>query len=322
MTNTPTIHNKTLHVRNKHNNGYDFSLLCTQHPDLSQYVFTNAYQTQTIDFANNNAILALNRALLITYYGMSYWEIPEGALCPPIPGRADYIHYLADLLKETNNGKIPHKETIKVLDIGMGANCIYPIIGATQYNWDFVGTDISKESLASAQKIISLNEKLSSKVSVIYQPHNEHIFQNIIKPDDYYDLTLCNPPFHRSAQEATQGSQRKLKNLAGNKSNTKLSSTPLNFGGHHNELWCNGGELTFIKNMIKESQMYSAQVLWFSCLVSKKEHLRALQLALKKVKKCTVKVITMKQGQKTSRFIAWSFLTTEEKQVWCSNRFS
>jgi 23S rRNA (adenine1618-N6)-methyltransferase len=44
--------------------------------------------------------------LLISYYDIQKWDIPH-YLCPPIPGRADYIHYIADLLAESNNGIIP-----------------------------------------------------------------------------------------------------------------------------------------------------------------------------------------------------------------------
>lgn len=311
-----------LHTRNKHNNGYDLSVLCEVHNDLKQYVFTNQYDTLTIDFANNKAVLALNYALLKAYYNITYWEIPTGSLCPPIPGRADYIHYLADLLKETNNGKIPHKKTIKALDIGTGANCIYPIIGATQYKWDFVGTDISIESLKSASNIIEKNEHLIKKIDVIHQKNQQHFFTNIIQPEHVYDVTLCNPPFHRSAQEAAAGTERKWKNLDNDSKSKKAIKTSLNFGGQHNELWCDGGELRFITNMIKESKRFSSQVLWFSCLVSKKEHVNALKLALKKANSCDIKVISMKQGQKVSRFIAWSFLTNDEKQAWCAKRFN
>jgi len=311
-----------LHTRNKHKNGYDFTILCETHTDLKEYVHTNKYDTQTIDFANNKAVLALNYALLKAYYNVTYWEIPQNSLCPPIPGRADYIHYLADLLKETNNGKIPHKQTIKALDIGTGANCIYPIIGASQYKWDFVGTDISVASLTSANSIIDHNEHLKNKIQVIHQTDKQQIFSGVIEPEHRYDITLCNPPFHRSAQEAASGTERKWKNLGIKSPDKTDEKNNLNFGGHHNELWCDGGELKFIKQMILESKRFRSQVLWFTCLVSKKEHLKALQLALKKAKSYDIKIIKMTQGQKVSRFIAWSFLNKDEKQQWCSDRFS
>ena len=50
---------KPLHPRNKHINGYDFSLLCEITPELTPYVFINDYQNETIDFSNNNAVLLL-----------------------------------------------------------------------------------------------------------------------------------------------------------------------------------------------------------------------------------------------------------------------
>lgn len=291
-------------------------------PELKPFVFTNKYNTETIDFSNNEAVLLLNKSLLMTHYDISYWDIPDGTLCPPIPGRADYIHYLADLLKETNQNKIPHKEVIKVLDVGTGANCIYPIIGVSQYKWDFVGTDVNDASVTSAEQIVQQNSPLTNKVEIRKQLSIHSMFNGVIQAHEKYDLTLCNPPFHSSEEEATKGSQRKWNNLNKSKKAESTHNKHLNFGGTSNELWCEGGELSFINKMIKESRLFSSQVLWFTCLVSKKEHIRSLQLSLKKVKCTHVKVIKMEQGQKISRFIAWSFLSTDDVNQWCNDRFN
>lgn len=59
--------------------------------------------------------------MLKYYYNIAVWDIPEGFLCPPMPGRADYIHYAADLLIEVER-MLPKGKHIKVLDIGVGAN--------------------------------------------------------------------------------------------------------------------------------------------------------------------------------------------------------
>ncbi len=106
-------------------------------------------------------------------------------------------------------------------------------------------------------------------------------------------------------KEASAGTTQKWKNL--NKSNKNNNKISLNFGGQKAELWCEGGELAFIRQMIKESRQFQEQVLWFTCLVSKKDHLSALKLSLKKAKVSQLKVVKMAQGQKISRFIAWSF---------------
>ncbi|WP_426356996.1 23S rRNA (adenine(1618)-N(6))-methyltransferase RlmF [Pseudocolwellia sp. HL-MZ19] len=311
-----------LHPRNKHKNNYDFTELCSLTPELKSYVFTNEYNNETIDFSNDEAVLLLNKSLLIANYGLSFWDIPKGSLCPPIPGRADYIHYLADLLKETNHNKIPHKETIKVLDIGTGANCIYPIIGTSQYHWEFVGTDVNDSSITSAEKIVQQNDSLINKVEIRKQLSTHSIFKGVIQAHEKYDLTLCNPPFHSSEEEATKVSHRKRNNLNKNKKTESTLNSPLNFGGTSNELWCEGGEVSFIHKMIKESRLFSSQVLWFTCLVSKKEHLRTVQLALKKANCTQVKVVKMEQGQKISRFIAWSFLSADDVSQWQAERFN
>lgn len=313
---------QNLHPRNRHNNGYDFLALCQSSPHLKPFVRNNKYQNLSIDFADAEAVKALNQALLKHHYHIKQWDIPKGYLCPPIPGRVDYIHYLADLLTSTLSNEIPSKRNkISVLDIGTGASCIYPILGQREYQWHFTCTDIDPISVKVAQQTISSDKQLAKSITCQLQKESKQIFTGVIQAEDRYELTMCNPPFHRSLEEASKGTARKVKNLAvnskGSKSSLcKTSQTPLNFGGQNAELWCPGGELTFIRNMIKESKSTPKQVLWFTCLVSKKDHLSQLKLALKKANAKQVKVVNMAQGQKISRFIAWSFLDETQQKNW------
>ncbi|WP_057831695.1 23S rRNA (adenine(1618)-N(6))-methyltransferase RlmF [Colwellia sp. TT2012] len=297
-----------MHKKNRHKQGYNFTVLVKKHPELSPFIIKNKYNNQdTIDFANPLAIKSLNLALLKSDYHISFWDIPDGYLCPAVPGRVDYIHHLNDLLATTPTTRLVDKKPVKVLDIGTGASCIYPILGQRVYGWHFVASDIDPISIKVAKQIISADKTLNQAISCRLQPNSNHIFNGIIAEDDFYHLTLCNPPFHRSLAEASQGTKRKWRNL--NKANTpsKKHTEKLNFGGQKAELWCPGGELAFIDKMIKESKNYQQQVLWFTCLVSKKEHLSKLKLYLKKAQVKQIKVIKMDQGQKISRFIAWSF---------------
>ena len=169
-----------LHPRNLHRFGYDFEELMLKFPDLKPFVFTNEFETKTIDFSNSLAVKALNKALLITNYNILHWEIPTDYLCPPIPGRVDYIHYLADLLADSNNGIIPNGENVQGLDIGIGANCIYPILGNQVYGWSFVGTDIFEEAIENCEKIIQNNPQLIDFISLQLQGDGRFIFKNII----------------------------------------------------------------------------------------------------------------------------------------------
>lgn len=303
---------ENLHPRNLHRQGYDFDQLIKSTPELGAFVKLNQYQTESIDFSDPEAVKALNKALLKHFYGINYWDIPPGYLCPPIPGRADYIHYLADLLAESNKGVIPTGDRIKVLDIGTGANCVYPLVGNSAYKWEFVGTDVDPVAIESANKIISLNPTVSNSIVSRLQTNAADIFKRIIKQGEVFDLTMCNPPFHSSWQEAQAGTNRKWDNL----NKAKSEKTVLNFGGKNNELWCNGGEVAFIRRMIEQSALFAKSVFWFSTLVSKKDTLTGVYKALRKVAPTEIKTISMSQGQKTSRFVAWTFLTEAEQASW------
>jgi len=311
----------SFHPRNPHRFRYDFEVLINACHELKDFVYTNEHHIgssdseqakQTIDFSNPEAVKALNKALLISNYDIQYWDIPSNYLCPPIPGRADYIHYLADLLAETNNGVIPKGENVVGLDIGIGANCIYPIIGNSAYHWRFVGTDIAEQALQNCKKIIANNPKLIDAVSLQLQVEPRFIFKNIMLPEDKFAFTICNPPFHNSAEEAAKSALRKVNTL-----NDKKTSKPiLNFGGQNAELWCNGGEIGFITQMIYESAKYPEQCLWFTTLVSKKDNLKNIYKLLNKVGVAEFKTIDMAQGQKISRIVAWTFLTKKQQLDW------
>ena len=283
-----------MHPKNKHQKSYNFEKLVLANRNLSTFVFTNAYNTNTIDFSSSDAVFELNKAILLSEYGLSDYQLPEGYLCPPIPGRADYMHHLNDLI--TPKGKI-----IKGLDIGVGANCIYPILGYQIYNWNMVGCDSNLEAVNLAKQNVRFTKSLSDNIEIRHQDNNAYIFKGIIEPENYFDFTMCNPPFHDSEADALKGTRRKWKNLKSE------SDSQLNFGGQSHELWCNGGEALFIKRMIKESILFKSQVGWFTTLVSKGEHVPKLCKQLDKLK-AVYQIIDMTQGQKQSRILAWQFL--------------
>jgi 23S rRNA (adenine1618-N6)-methyltransferase len=302
----------SLHARNKNRKRYDFDALLIAVPELTKYICPNPIGISSIDFTNPIAVKLLNKALLHHYYGITSWEFPDKNLCPPIPGRADYIHYAADLLAETNASKIPSRNNITCLDIGMGASCIYPIIGVVEYGWRFIATDIDVKSIASAQHIINSNDILKDKIECRLQKNPAHIFEEVLNPRDKIDITVCNPPFHASIEEAQKGTRRKIKNLSGEKGKMPV----LNFSGMRNELVYDGGEYQFIQNMIRESAQFSKSCFWFSTLVSKESNLKRVYKSLKNVQTTEFKTIPMGTGNKSSRIVAWTFLSKEEQQIW------
>lgn len=303
--------NKTaLHPRNPHGR-YDFDQLTKAQPTLRDHIQVK-YDHQTIDFSDSKAVRELNTAILKLHYGVQFWSIPDQYLCPGIPGRANYIHFLADLLGELRDGKVPTGRNVKVLDIGTGANVVYPIIGIKEYRWQFVGSEIDKTAAKCATLIGQANPGLKKMFECRIQKKRAAIFNGIISKKERFDLTLCNPPFHSSAKEAQRGTQRKLKNL-GIKNKGKA---PLNFGGQGNELWCVGGEKKFVETMIEESKNYSEQCLWFTTLISKKSLLGPLTQLLSRNKVAQQRVVDMSHGQRQSRFLAWTFLAPGEQSEW------
>lgn len=302
----------TLHQRNKHRERYNFDALTADCPELTPFVSQNKYGDQSIDFANPAAVKCLNKALLKHFYQVDFWDIPDGYLCPPIPGRADYIHYVADLLASVNNQTTPTGKKIKVLDVGVGANCVYPIIGHQSYGWSFVGSDIDQTAIRCAANIVAVNPNLKDNIQLRQQPSKYEIFKNIIHKEEKFDLTICNPPFHASAEEALAGSQRKVRNLSG-----KETAKPvLNFGGQATELWTRGGELGFIEQMINESKTYQSQCFWFTSLVAKSEHLPAIYAMLKRANANQIRTNDMVTGNKVTRIVAWTFLNETQQLSW------
>ncbi len=308
-----------LHPRNKHRERYDFDQLIAVCPELSPFVQLNKYGDASIDFAEPEAVKTLNRALLMYNYGIEYWDIPENYLCPPIPGRADYIHHIADVLARKNKGTIPTGAQINCLDIGVGANCVYPIIGHKEYGWSFIGSDIDPIAIESAKKIVDSNPFLKENIELRLQIDPEDIINGILKDDELIDLTICNPPFHNSLADAKAGTLRKLKNL--NNENKKITEVKLNFGGQNNELWCEGGEARFVDDMIHQSRQFASSCFLFSTLISKQTHLKAVYAALKNARAVDIITVVMGTGNKTSRIVVWTFLNREQQNEWRNRRW-
>ncbi|MBP7245407.1 MAG: 23S rRNA (adenine(1618)-N(6))-methyltransferase RlmF [Bacteroidia bacterium] len=295
----------TLHPSNPHRERYDFPSLIKASPKLAEFVSVNKFGDESIDFFNPRAVIALNKALLKKFYHIDYWEIPDGYLCPPIPGRAEYIHQVAAFLQ--GNGTLKKdsstNENIRCLDIGVGANCIYPIIGISAYGWTFVGSDVDQDALDAAQKIIDKNVGLQGKLELCYQAKRKFILHGIIQKDEKFDLTICNPPFHSSAAEAKKEAIKKLSNLK----KRQIKQPLLNFGGQNSEIWCDGGEEKFILKMIDESMSFKTSCRWFTTMVSKAAHLKNIYAALDKIPLVKHQTIQMETGNKVSRIVAWTY---------------
>ena len=285
-----------MHTKNIHKNGYDLEVLSINNPNLKPFVILKN-DKHTIDFSNPKAVRELNSALLKTYYNIAFWHFPEQNLTPAIPSRAEYIHLINDLIQTS---KITEK--VNVLDIGTGANCIYPLLGQAIYNWIFTATDVCNTSLKYAKSIIAKN-KLNRQISILKQNNRSSIFKGILDADSKFTVAMCNPPFYKNETEANQATLQKQIGLK-----QPANSVSRNFAGQATELWYNGGEKAFLHNFLYESSLFKTQCSWYTILVSNKANLKSMYASLEKLEAKQIKTLPIQIGNKKSRVVAWTFL--------------
>ena len=293
-----------MHPKNRYQAPHDFPALAKVVPQLNDHLVPAPDGHLTLDFTHPDAVRYLNKALLLRDYGLKHWDIPAGNLCPGVPGRLDYIHAIHDLLAG-DGAQVPAKgkkaASVTGLDVGTGASLIYPILGVGEYGWNFVATDIDDKSLKVAGAIAKFNPTLKGKIQLRQQKDKTSIFEGIIRPEEQLSFTMCNPPFFADAEGAERAAKQKWEKLG------QAADTGHNFGGQANELWTPGGEPAFLRRMILESRSFGKQVGWFTTLVSKKGYLRAGKDRLAQVGAKRVKVISIGQGGKVRRVLAWRF---------------
>ncbi len=300
------IRNK-IHARNKNKDRYDLQALIKINTDLANYIKPNIKGEDTIDFSNPVAIKTLNKALLHYYYGIQNWDFPDAFISPSIPNKADYIHHLADILMASNYGNLPEGNKITCHNIGMGATCIYPILGVTEYDWNFIASDIDEKAIVSAQSIVNHNETLKDKIVCKIQTNPKDFFFGIIDRESKIDFSICNPPLYASMEEAETKTQKK---------NAPYSKHEIG-----DEIIYEGGEIGFLQRYVKESKKFANNCFWFSAQVNKTSNQRGMVEFLQELGATQTKSIPMGIGNKSSQIIAWSFLSSEEQIEWKRERW-
>ncbi|KIZ00262.1 hypothetical protein MNEG_7697 [Monoraphidium neglectum] len=77
----------------------DFAALAERYPALRPFLVQPPLGGRpTLDWTSWHATRELTRTLLAADYGVT-WSLPDGQLVPPVPNRANYIHWIQDLLQ-------------------------------------------------------------------------------------------------------------------------------------------------------------------------------------------------------------------------------
>ena len=135
----------------------DFAALARRHPCFARHV--HGAQAQ-LDWGDPAALVELSRALLLEDFGV-HWDIPPDRLCPTIPSRLNYLLWIEDLLAlraATPAAGAEAAAAVVGVDIGTGASCVYPLLGAARHaDWRFVATEIDPASVEVARANVSRN---------------------------------------------------------------------------------------------------------------------------------------------------------------------
>ncbi|KAG7641519.1 unnamed protein product [Arabidopsis thaliana] len=313
----------------------DFASLASLYPSFKPFVFFSGSRAR-IDWTDYNATRELTRVLLLHDHGVNWW-IPDGQLCPTVPNRSNYIHWINDLL---SSGIIQSLggdgSKVKGFDIGTGANCIYPLLGASLFGWSFVGSDFTVVALEWAEKNVQSNPHFSdlieirdskvppqcSSVPEVENTESEKTIQEeaeisatvksdyhdnksfiepavllgVVKENETFDFCMSNPPFFETFEEAGL--------------NPKTSC-----GGTPEEMVCNGGEQAFVSRIIEDSAVLRQRFRWYTSMLGKKANLKLLISKLWEVGVTIVKTTEFVQGQTSRWGLAWSFMPIARKII-------
>ncbi|KAI9365867.1 hypothetical protein BD770DRAFT_423739 [Pilaira anomala] len=276
-----------MHPRSVFNERPDFGQLAERYDSFKPFIIKGKGDRVHIDFKDPEAVKELNVCLMKEYFDITM-DFPIDSLCPPVPNRLNYILWLQDLMNDTVT-----TTNIIGIDIGVGASCIYPLLGcANNPNWRFLATDVDSRSIKYAIENVERNN-LQDRIIIRYNPDPNKIF--ILDDTTDYDFCMCNPPFYSSQEEIEQGLLNK-----------ELEPSTV-CQGSINEMITEGGELGFISRMIKESVGLGRRIRWYTSLVGLKKTIQPLVRLLKESGISNYVVTTFIQGDTTRWGIAWSF---------------
>ncbi|VDN97245.1 unnamed protein product [Rodentolepis nana] len=226
-------------------------------------------------FKQPRFLAALARALLMEDFGLDV-EVPLDRLIPTIPLRLNYVLWVEDILAALS----PCCSPPKVLDIGTGSCCIYPIIGAKKNGWHFF-----------ASEIIRVHDDTA--------PPLQQVFDNILPSQIIIDVVIANPPFFENVVDAIGADSTRSFARPPPKSTSSAA---------RNESQTVGGEVGFARRLAEDSLRYRDNVKVFTIMLGKKRSVPAVRRIMKEMGITRSSVYEMCQGRVMRWGFAWTFL--------------
>ena len=269
----------------------DFLTLIKEFPELKKYKLKQNEDNEDefqFDWSNNELSLLMDKSILNYYFNIKYYDIPKGFLIPPIPSRINYINLINSIITKLIND-IDIKNIIGI-DIGTGANIIYPILGYSIYKWKFICTEINKEAYNNAKLILQKNN-LENNINIIKQNNKDNIFISILNRENKYLFSMCNPPYYNYENEI--------------KLEDKKRDNEYNF----DEIYYKNGEYGFFQRYFEESICYKNNVFLYTILIGKKINAENIYDKLSSYNDI-IKIYNMQKiltGNNVRYIIYWSF---------------
>ena len=269
----------------------DFLTLIKEFPELKKYILKQNEDNEEefqFDWSNNELSLLMDKSILNYYFNIKYYDIPKGFLIPPIPSRINYINLINSII--TKLIKDINIKNIIGIDIGTGANIIYPILGYSIYKWKFICTEINKEAYNNAKLILQKNN-LENNINIIKQNNKDNIFISILNRENKYIFSMCNPPYYNYENEI--------------KLEDKKRDNEYNF----DEIYYKNGEYGFFQRYFEESICYKNNVFLYTILIGKKINAENIYDKLSSYSDI-IKIYNMQKiltGNNVRYMIYWSF---------------
>lgn len=269
----------------------DFLTLIKEFPELKKYILKQNEDNEEefqFDWSNNELSLLMDKSILNYYFNIKYYDIPKGFLIPPIPSRINYINLINSII--TKLIKDIDIKNIIGIDIGTGANIIYPILGYSIYKWKFICTEINKEAYNNAKLILQKNN-LENNINIIKQNNKDNIFISILNRENKYIFSMCNPPYYNYENEI--------------KLEDKKRDNEYNF----DEIYYKNGEYGFFQRYFEESICYKNNVFLYTILIGKKINAENIYDKLSSYNDI-IKIYNMQKiltGNNVRYIIYWSF---------------
>ena len=195
---------------------------------------------------------------------------------------------------------------MRVLDVGCGASCVYPLIGCRlRRGWGFVATEVDVRSVECARENVRANG-LGERVDVRLVGGGDGGVLDVLAEHEevgVVDVVMMNPPFYESEEKMRESAEKKKRKPNSACTGVKVEMV---WEGAEGEV---GGEVGFVGRLIVESAVEEnrMRVQWCSAMLG---HLSSVPILIGRLrdKGCDNYAVTeFVQGETRRWCVAWSW---------------